>query len=330
MSGVRTLSPTPFPVVCCCRPAPSAWAPPRSPSPAQTGLAPGSATLALPGSHDEPALAGAFPQKGSMTLQRARAPLSGTPVAVYAEGVFTPVDRFYARWHWAEIPTSLDPHKFEMTLSGHAGRGRKFTVFDLMRKFRHVELVAVNRCSGNSRGCFVPRLAGGEWGNGAMGNARWVGAPLKDVLEACAVKAGALQVQCEGADRPVVAGTPNLKKSIAVDLARDGEVMITWQMNDQALLLNGLPMRPAVPGWCATDRTKMLQHVRVLTETDTGFWMHPAHEIPDNWPGEHDAGRADQDRQLAGARRAGCRRSAHATMRAHGRAPRPHRHRDPL
>jgi DMSO/TMAO reductase YedYZ molybdopterin-dependent catalytic subunit len=252
---------------------------------ARPGLAAGSATLALPGGPDERALTSAFPQKGSMILQRTRPPLLETPFTVYDEGAFTPVDRFYVRWHWAEIPTSIDPHKFEMTVSGHVERELKFTVFDLMRKFRHVELAAVNQCSGNSRGFFVPRVAGGEWGNGAMGNARWVGVPLKDVLDAAGVKAGALQVQCEGADRPVVAGAPNLKKSIAVDHARDGEVMIAWQMNDQALpLLNGFPMRLVVPGWYATYWTKMLQHVRVLTEPDTNFWMHPAYEIPDNWP----------------------------------------------
>ena len=46
-----------------------------------------------------------------------------------------------------------------------------------------VELVAVNQCSGNSRGFFTPRVAGGQLGNGAMGNARWKGVSLKAVLE---------------------------------------------------------------------------------------------------------------------------------------------------
>lgn len=47
--------------------------------------------------------------------------------------------------------------------------------------------------------------------------------------------------------------SPNLKKSLGVDHARDGEVMIAWQMNGQSLpLLNGFPMRLIVPGWYAT------------------------------------------------------------------------------
>ena len=53
---------------------------------------------------------------------------------------------------------------------------------DLRTQFKPVELVAVNQCSGNSRAFFNPRVTGGQLTNGAMGNARWVGVPLKDVL----------------------------------------------------------------------------------------------------------------------------------------------------
>ena len=41
-------------------------------------------------------------------------------------------------------------------------------------------MVAVNQCSGNSRSLFEPRVPGGQWGNGAMGNARWTGVRLAD------------------------------------------------------------------------------------------------------------------------------------------------------
>ena len=56
-----------------------------------------------------------------------------------------------------------------------------------------VEMAAVNQCSGNSRGFFAPRVAGGQWANGAMGNARWTGVRLKDVLDRAGVKAGAVR-----------------------------------------------------------------------------------------------------------------------------------------
>ena len=241
--------------------------------------------LPLPGGPDERRLTKAFPQKGTMILQRTRPPLLETPFSVYDKGVFTPVDEFYVRWHWANIPTHMDPRTHTVSISGHVNKQLKFTVFDLMRKFKHVELAAVNQCSGNSRGYFQPRVAGGEWSNGAMGNARWVGVRLKDVLDEAGVKPGAVQVQFEGSERPVIPTAPNLKKSLNVDHARDGEVMIAWEMNGEALpLLNGFPFRLIVPGWYATYWTKMLQHVTVLDHEDTNFWMHPAYTIPDNWP----------------------------------------------
>jgi DMSO/TMAO reductase YedYZ molybdopterin-dependent catalytic subunit len=241
--------------------------------------------LPLPGGPGARELTQAYPGKGRMILQRARPPLLETPMSVFDQGVLTPVDRFYVRWHWAGIPTDIDPHRFTMKVGGHVERTLEFSVFDLMKRFEHVELVAVNQCSGNSRGFFQPRVAGGQWGNGAMGNARWTGVRLRDVLDAAGVKAGAVQVQCEGAEHALMPDAPNLRKSLAVDHARDGEVMIAWAMNGQPLpLLNGFPMRLVVPGWYATYWTKMLQHVRVLTAPDTNFWMHPAYEIPDNWP----------------------------------------------
>ena len=46
-----------------------------------------------------------------------------------------------------------------------------------------VELAAVNQCSGNSRGLFQPRVPGAQWGNGAMGNAKWLGVRLRDILD---------------------------------------------------------------------------------------------------------------------------------------------------
>ena len=40
-----------------------------------------------------------FPQKGEMLLLRKRPPLLETPFAVFDQGVFTPNDQFFVRWH---------------------------------------------------------------------------------------------------------------------------------------------------------------------------------------------------------------------------------------
>ena len=237
--------------------------------------------LPFPGGVGERPITTAFPQKGAMILQRTRPPLLETPFEVYDKGVFTPNDRFFVRWHWAVIPTSVDVDSFRLNVHGHVNKPLSLTLKELMALPR-VEYAAVNQCSGNSRGFFAPRVAGGEWGNGAMGNARWSGVRLKDVLDRAGVKPGAVQVRFNGLDKPVVKDGPDFIKSLAVDHARDGEVMIAYAMNGEPLpLLNGFPLRVIVPGWYATYWMKMLNDIEVLDSPDTNFWMKTAYTIPD-------------------------------------------------
>jgi len=115
-----------------------------------------------------------------------------------------------------------------------------------------------------------------------MGNARWTGVRLKDVLDRAGVKAGAAQVRFNGMDEPVVAEAPDFMKSLDIDHARDGEVMIAYAMNGQQLpLLNGFPLRLVVPGWYSTYWVKMLNDIEVLDQPDTNYWMTTAYTIPD-------------------------------------------------
>src|SRR2546425_6781850 len=217
-----------------------------------------------------------------MILQRTRPPLLETPFEVFDQGVFTPNDRFYVRWHLASIPTAVDPSTFRLKIHGHVERPMSLTLDDLVREFRPREIAAVNQCSGNSRGFFSPRVPGGQWANGAMGNARWTGVPLKDVLDRAGVKAGALQVRFNGLDTGVIPQPPDFMKSLAIDHARDGEVMIAYAMNGEPLpLLNGFPLRLVVPGWYGTYWVKMLADIEVLDKPDDNFWTTKAYLIPD-------------------------------------------------
>jgi DMSO/TMAO reductase YedYZ molybdopterin-dependent catalytic subunit len=223
-----------------------------------------------------------FPQKGAMLLQRTRPPLLETPFEVFDQGVFTPNDRFFVRWHLANIPTEIDPVAFRLDVRGHVGQPIRLTLDELVHDFKPFEIAAVNQCSGNSRGFFSPRVPGGEWANGAMGNARWTGVRLKDVLDRAGVKAGALQARFNGLDTGVVPQTPDFMKSLAIDHARDGEVMIAYAMNGEPLpLLNGFPLRLVVPGWYSTYWVKMLNDIEVLDKPDDNFWTTKAYLIPD-------------------------------------------------
>jgi DMSO/TMAO reductase YedYZ molybdopterin-dependent catalytic subunit len=169
-----------------------------------------------------------FPQKGAMLLQRTRPPLLETPFEVFDQGVFTPNDRFYVRWHLADVPTVIDPVTFRLAIHGHVKQPLSLTLDELVREFKSSEIAAVNQCSGNSRGFFDPRVAGGQWANGAMGNARWRGVRLKDLLDRSDIKPGAAQVRFKGLDKGVIEQTPQFMKSLGIDHARDGEVLIAY------------------------------------------------------------------------------------------------------
>jgi DMSO/TMAO reductase YedYZ molybdopterin-dependent catalytic subunit len=237
--------------------------------------------LDLPGGPERRDLASDFPQKGKMILQRSRPPLLETPFEVFDHDVFTPNEQFFVRWHWAVIPDAIDVASFKLTVRGHVNNSVTFSMADVLAMPR-VELAAVNQCSGNSRGYFQPRIAGAQWANGAMGNARWSGVRLRDVLDRAGVKPGAIAVRFNGLDKPVVEGAPDFVKSLDVDHARDGEVMLAYLMNGEQLpLLNGFPLRLVVPGWYSTYWIKMLNDIEVLNAPDQNYWMTTAYRIPD-------------------------------------------------
>jgi len=216
-----------------------------------------------------------------MVLQRARPPLLETPFEVFDQGIFTPNDQFYVRWHWSGIPSTIDVQQYRVAVRGHVNQALSLSLADILAMPR-MEIAAVNQCSGNSRGFFQPRVAGGEWGHGAMGNARWTGVRLRDVLDKAGVKAGAIAVRFNGLDTPVVPDGPDFLKSLPVDLARDEDILLAFQMNGQALpLLNGFPLRLVVPGWYATYWIKMVNDIEVLDTADSNFWMATAYRIPD-------------------------------------------------
>lgn len=236
--------------------------------------------LRLPGGDGRRPLGANFPQKRALIVQRSRPPLLETPLEVLGRDVFTPNDRFFVRWHHAGIPNAIDVATFRLRVGGHVARSLSIPLAELLRMPR-VELAAVNQCSGNSRAFFAPRVPGAQWGHGAMGNARWMGVPLRHVLDLAGVKRGAVQVRFGGLDRALVEGSPDFAKSLDLDHARDGEVMIAFAMNGAQLpLLNGFPCRLVVPGWYSTYWVKMLDSIEVLARPDDGYWMAKGYRIP--------------------------------------------------
>lgn len=225
----------------------------------------------------------AFPQKRPLIVLTSRPPQLETPFGVFNDGLLTPNDAFFVRYHWSAIPTDIDVSRYRLNIGGSVNTPLALSLDEIKALAEPVEMVAVNQCSGNSRGFFAPRANGGQLGNGAMGNARWTGVPLKKVLEKAGIRAGAVQVAFNGLDQPPMGNGPDFVKALDIDHALDGEVMLAWAMNGADLpLLNGYPLRLVVPGHYGTYWIKHLNDIQVLDKVFDGFWMSTAYRIPDN------------------------------------------------
>ena len=114
-----------------------------------------------------------------------------------------------------------------------------------------------------------------------MGNARWKGVRLKDVLAKAGIAKDAVEVAFDGADSGALEATPDFVKSIPAWKAMDENTLIAWQMNGEPLPhWNGAPARIVVPGWTATYWMKQVVSIRALAQPLTDFWMAKAYRIP--------------------------------------------------
>jgi DMSO/TMAO reductase YedYZ molybdopterin-dependent catalytic subunit len=242
-------------------------------------------TITLPFENGERPLV-KYPQKRPLLRLTTRPPQLETPFSVFNESVLTPNDAFFVRYHLTLSPPAEDvlkPEAFRVSIGGAVRSPLQFSVAELKQQFEGVEVVAVNQCSGNSRGFSNPRVTGGQLGHGAIGNARWRGVRLRDVLNKAGVPAGAKQVTFDGLDKPAVPQTPDFIKAINIDHALDGEVMLAFEMNGEELpWLNGYPLRLVVPGHYGTYWVKHVREIAVLDKVFDGFWMSTAYRIPDN------------------------------------------------
>ncbi|HEY8032010.1 MAG TPA: molybdopterin-dependent oxidoreductase [Methylocella sp.] len=208
-----------------------------------------------------------------------RPPNYESPLA-YLRTAITPNDEFFVRYHLADIP-EIDAATWKLNLGGEGANSDLRIGLDELKRLPAFEVAAVCQCSGNRRGLFQPHVAGVQWGNGAMGCARWKGAKLKDVLDLVGLKKEAVEVVFDGADGPVFDKTPDLVKSLPVWKAIEETTLVAYAMNGEPLPhWNGFPARIVVPGWTATYWVKHITSITAVTKPFDGFWMKTAYRIP--------------------------------------------------
>ena len=189
----------------------------------------------------------------------------------------TPIEHFFVRTH-VYVPT-VNASEWRLKVEGEVSTPLKLSLEEL-KKLPPVELVSVVECAGNGRGFFEPSVPGLQWRNGSVGNARWRGVQLADVLKRAGVKDSAKEVLFDGADVPL--GTmPDFQRSIPVKKALDGNTLLAYAMNGETLpVQHGFPLRVVAPGWASDSWTKWLTSIRVLDKEHDGFWMKSAYRHP--------------------------------------------------
>jgi len=221
-----------------------------------------------------------LPGKVALIKRSYRPPNFETPIEYFRQP-FTRNEAFFVRYHLAGIPR-VDARTWRLKVAGEAAQNAlELDLAALSRDFEVVEVAAVCQCSGNRRGLFIPHVQGVEWGVGAMGNARWKGVRLRDVLNKAGVHKEAVEVAFDGADMPAIEATPDFVKSLPIERALDENTLIAFAMNGKPLPhWNGFPARLVVPGWTATYWVKQLIGIDIRSKPLGQFWMNPAYRIP--------------------------------------------------
>ncbi len=226
----------------------------------------------------DPVLAGRplvrYPEKTELILLTSRPPQLETPMKYFDQAI-TPNEAFFVRYHVFPIPLDVDLATWRLRVTGRVDRSLELSLVDLKTKFRPASITAVNQCSGNSRGRFTPRILGGQWGDGAMGNAEWVGARLKDILAAAGVRQGAVQATFDGLDKPAFPSVPDFVKSLDImRIMEDPDILVAYEMSGAPLpMLNGYPDvgRYSFREWTATWTPRQPGSARLMVRAFNGI-----------------------------------------------------------
>jgi DMSO/TMAO reductase YedYZ molybdopterin-dependent catalytic subunit len=211
-----------------------------------------------------------------MVVRSARPEDLEMPLSGFSEYI-TPIEHFFVRTH-VYVP-AVNISEWRLKVEGEVATALTLTMDDL-KQWPSVEQVCVAECSGNGRGFYEPSVPGLQWQNGGVGNGRWRGVRLADLLKRAGVKDSARHILFDGADVPI--GTmADFRRSIPVTKALDAHTLVAYEMNGETLpVKHGFPLRVVVPGWASASWIKWLTSIRVLDREYDGFWMKNTYRHP--------------------------------------------------
>lgn len=190
----------------------------------------------------------------------------------------TPNEVFFVRHHWQ--PSIPDPVRWRLVVDGQVEHALALSLTELKR-MPVANATCVLQCAGNGRGLHNPPVPGMQWERGAVGNARWTGVRVKDLLERAGLRASVRHLHTSGSDTPP-GRVPAFHRSLEIEKAlQDG--IVAYAMNGAPLPpLHGGPARLVVPGWAGDHWMKWLVRLSAQSEPQRGFYMDVAYRYPNN------------------------------------------------
>ena len=189
----------------------------------------------------------------------------------------TPVENFFVRCH--HYVPEVDLQAWRLDIGGRVDRPGVLS-FEQLKGMPRTTVIGVLECAGNGRAFYEPHMAGMQWRYGGVGNGRWTGVRLRDVLAKTGVLDGAKHILFDGADVPP--GTmPDFQRTIPIEKAMHEDTLLAFEMNGKALTADhGFPLRLIVPGWAGDSWVKWVTGIKALDQDFDGFWMKTAYRHP--------------------------------------------------
>lgn len=170
----------------------------------------------------------------------------------------TKSEDLYVVSHYNTPALKAEDHVLE--ISGLVKKPRKLTLAEIKARKRKT-VTATLECGGNGSS---PGFMG------AIGNVKWTGTPLVDLLEDCAPLKRAIEVVFFGSDQRTEKirdndYPQNFARSLHINDARREDLLLCYEMNGEPLQKeHGFPLRLVVPGWFGIAWVKWLNRIEVM------------------------------------------------------------------
>ena len=217
-------------------------------------------------------------------------PFNGNaPLGYLCQQFMTPTELFFARNH-GPIPL-VDPDHYCLRVEGLVEKPLELSLAAIQHDFERIELMATLQCAGNRRDELIdiaPIPNELPWSAGAISNATWGGARLKDVLQAASVKTATGHAAFTSLDKVSRLGkTFGFGGSIPLDKALHPDTLLAYEMNGAPLTpAHGFPLRVIAPGYIGARSVKWLSRITIQEQPSDNYFQARAYKLfpPDVTP----------------------------------------------